>query len=71
MKSGFIACAFTEPSYIWYNPETDIRYSRYQTQKHKLKTLLENFIPDFTENENMELNGFIKLYNTGNLKLSI
>ena len=39
-----------------------------QTQKHKIGNLLgESFDPNLTETENMEKNGFLKLYDCGNL----
>lgn len=55
----------TEPSYVWVYGNTCL--SRYQTQKHKL---IEKGIgtEDETEDQIMEDNDFIKIYDCGNLK---
>ena len=46
-------------------------YSRYQTQKHKLSKLLEYFDPELSEIQNMELHGFTKIYDAGNMKVEL
>ncbi len=46
------------------------RFSRLQFQKHKLKNILENFDPNLTEWENMQLNGFDRIWDCGNLVFS-
>lgn len=69
--NGFKPIRFTEPSYIWINSSNGIMYSRYQTQKHKLEKLLENYDPDLSETQNMELNGFAKIYDSGTLKVEL
>ena len=57
----------TKPNYIWLS-KGGFAYKRIQTQKHKLGNLLgESFDPTLTETENMEKNGFLKLYDCGNL----
>jgi hypothetical protein len=48
----------SEPNYIWVNKNGETK-SRYQSQKHKLNTLL-------TENEYMKANGYFKIYDSGN-----
>lgn len=57
--------SITEPSYVWVCG--DVCLSRYQTQKHKL---IEQGLgtEDETENEIMEDNDYIKIYDCGNLK---
>ena len=62
---GFNLLNISEPSYIWTNLTTVL--SRYQCQKSKLKNILKNFNPDLTQSENMSLNGFLKVYDCGNL----
>lgn len=69
LKNNFSFVSITEPSYIWINPSTDTYISRYQAQKHKLKNILPNFDKSLTENENMKLNGYFKIYDSGCLKL--
>ena len=71
LKSGFKFIRNTEPSYVWLKPETGQVYSRYQTQKHKLEKLLEYFDPELSETQNMELHGFEKVYDAGNMKVEI
>ena len=70
--SGYTSCGFTnvgmtEPNYVWLN-KSGIYLNRMSTQKHKLASILgENFDESKTEAENMEANGYLKLYNCGNL----
>ena len=53
-------------NYHWV--KGDEIYTRYQCQKHKLKKILgDKFNKDLSENENMTLNGYIKIYDCGNL----
>ena len=42
------------------------RESRIKYQKHKLSMLLENFNPDLTEWQNMQLNGYDRIWDCGN-----
>lgn len=68
-EAGFEFVSYTEPSYVWLSCETGMIYSRYQTQKHKLAKLLEFFEPTLSETDNMLLNGYIKIYDSGTMKL--
>jgi G:T-mismatch repair DNA endonuclease (very short patch repair protein) len=62
---GFSLNKISDPSYIWTKGNEIL--SRYQCQKHKLKELLgDNYNERLSENENMSLNGFYKLYDCGN-----
>ena len=58
----------SDANYVYINEEGTI-LPRYKAQKHKLKKLLgeENFNELLTETENMEMNGWIKAYDCGNL----
>lgn len=59
----------TQPNYIWFNKNYKLFYSRYQTQKHKLKSLLgEGYNEEETEAENMVRCGFDRIWDCGNLK---
>lgn len=66
---GFTRERVTPPSYMWHNGH--VSYSRYQTQKHKLEQLIDDFDPDLSEHANMEANGFWALYNSGNILYSV
>ena len=56
----------TEPNY-YYIKGFD-RYHRANFMKHKLKDKLDIFYNEFTEYDNMLLNGYIRVYDSGNLK---
>ena len=58
----------TEPNYTWVEPHTMEILTRYQTMKHKL---IEKGLgtEDQTEDEIMIDNGFLKIYDAGNIKL--
>lgn len=68
-KAGFKEIGITEPSYEWYNSANGKLYSRYQAQKSKLEKILETFDPLLSETQNMELNGYVKIYDSGTLKV--
>lgn len=65
-KTGFRKLKNTPPSYSYWKPNTKTLLSRYQTQKHKLKNVLEHFNPNESEKKNMQNNGFRILYDCGN-----
>lgn len=58
----------TEPSYVWVNEVSEEVMQRYQTQKHKLIKAGLGDIGE-TEVEIMTNNGFIQVFNCGNIKL--
>ena len=63
---GFKLIKITAPGYFWTKDK--IKLSRYQCQKHKLKKILGNdFNEKLSENENMQLNGYNKIYDCGEL----
>lgn len=51
-------------SYVYVNANGEV-LSRYQCQKYKLQKLLRKFDVSLTETENMEMNGFYKMYDFG------
>lgn len=57
----------TRPGYWYLDPNGSKVYSRQQFQKHKLKDKLENFDNKLSEKENMENNGYSRIYDCGNL----
>ena len=67
-KVGFEKVSVTKPSYV-YIKGTEV-LSRYQCQKHKLKKLLgQSYDQDLTETENMVLARYMKVYDSGTLKV--
>lgn len=64
-KLNFLKLNESLPNYYYVNHS--IRYSRIQFQKHKLKDKLENFDPNLTEWQNMQLNGWDRIWDCGNL----
>ncbi|GIU69097.1 MAG: hypothetical protein KatS3mg002_0333 [Candidatus Woesearchaeota archaeon] len=63
---GFQFKEFTKPGYWYVHPKNKYqRESRLKYQKHKLEKLLEFFDPELTEEENMELNGYAKIWDCG------
>lgn len=64
LKTGFIFCGIKDPNYVW--SKNRIIYKRTEAQKHKLSSLLgKNFNPELSERENMEINGFYRVYDCG------
>lgn len=63
---GFNLVGSTEPNYTYYKKDT-APISRYKAQKHLLSKLLPLFDPKLSEAENMQLNGWLKVYDTGSL----
>lgn len=68
-KTGWVNVGITQPGYLWI--KNNIIYTRYQTQKHKLKNILQNYNSILTEEENMKNAGFLKYWNAGNLVYSL
>jgi len=69
-KIGFELVDETPPSYFYVNFSKNI-YSRFQFQKHKLQDKLEIFDSNLTEWENMQLNGYDKIWDCGNMKYKL
>jgi len=67
---GFKLDHISSPNY-WYfvkgPPDKIVKlYHRVNFQKHKLSKLLKVFDPDKTEHQNMERNGYLRVYDCGN-----
>jgi hypothetical protein len=63
---GFQLTSTSNPNYQWTKGKTVLK--RYQTQKHKLQSLLgESFDPSKTETLNMFNNGYRRIWDCGNL----
>lgn len=71
LSSGFTLRGTTQIGYFYHdsNPRSN-RVSRYQAQKYRLKEWLPKFDEALTEEENMQSNGYSKLYDCGNYYVS-
>lgn len=65
-KNGFREVKVTRPNY-WYI-KGGVRYSRQTFMKHKLRAKLKQFDPKLSENDNMKMNGFLKVFDSGSIK---
>ncbi len=64
---GFKEIGTSEPTYHYIKNNT--RYSRIRFQKHKLVEQLENFDDKLTEWGNMQINGYNRIWDCGNIVL--
>ena len=65
-RLGFSYVGETTPGYFYNKGNNYI--SRYDAQKRNLKKILgDKFFEELSESENMFVNGFLKLYDCGNL----
>lgn len=69
-KIGFKYISETPCSYWYFDNKINKKqlYHRSTFQKHKLPKLLEKFDTELTEWENMQLNGYDRIWDCGNLK---
>ena len=56
----------TKPNYVWWNKSTNKILKRYQTMKHKLSNVIDNFDESKSESYNMRNNKYVKIYDSGN-----
>jgi len=69
-KNGFQFLENTQVNYFYFKPQTpEIIHSRIQFQKHKLEKKLDIFDPNLTELKNMDQNGYLRIYDCGNIKV--
>jgi len=68
LKCGFTYQKTTTPNYSYYIKRDRVykRYNRMNFQKHMLSEKLELFDPALTEWENMQLNGYDRIWDCGN-----
>ena len=69
IKNGFEIVNQTYPNYFYWKQNILKLHSRVEFQKHKLPKVLENFNANLTEAENMYNNGYLRIFDCGNLKL--
>lgn len=65
-KVGFDFLRNTPPNFFYWHIKDKKIISRIAAQKHKLPSLLENYDPNMSEHENMNLNGWFRVYDSGN-----
>jgi len=68
-KNGFQFITFSKPNY-YYTKDYKTLENRLNYQKHKLKDKLKTFDSTLTEWENMQLNGYDRIWDCGNLVLT-
>lgn len=68
IQLGFEFTHSASPNYQYFVPSHDVRrlHNRVQFQKHKLGHALSTFDPKLTEWENMQLNGYDRIWDCGN-----
>lgn len=66
-KLGFDLVGKTAPNY-WYFNKTMKRFHRYSFRKSELQKKLQTFDPNLSEWENLQLNGYDRIWDCGNLK---
>ena len=64
-KIGFKKIGISKPNYFYFK-SASMLLSRLKFQKHKLKNILESFNPELTEWDNMQLNGYDRIWDCGN-----
>jgi hypothetical protein len=65
LKNNFILINESSPNYFYTQDYINL-YSRIKFQKHKLKNLLEFYNQELTEWENMQQNGWDRIWDCGN-----
>ena len=67
-KIGMNIVSTTPPSYHYFNKNNCIPINRLQFQKHKLSHFFSNYDQNLTEWENMQLNGYDRIWDCGHFK---
>ncbi len=71
-KIGFDKISNTSPNYWYFGKGTNYkRFHRYAFAKHTLNRKLKNFDFSLTEWQNMQLNGYDRIWDCGNLKYTM
>ena len=64
---GFKLINETKPNYFYLHSSSFVKVSRISAQKHKLKTFLKKYDANLSERENMSNNGYLQIFDCGNL----
>lgn len=66
---NFKFCGYTQqPNYVYVYPPDYVPLSRHKFQKHKLANQLNQFDPSLTEWQNMQNNGYDRIWDAGHMK---
>ncbi len=65
---GFIFDGFTSPGYHYFNKNNCVPIDRLNFQKHKLRSILKIYDYRLSEWENMQLNGYDRIWDCGHVK---
>lgn len=67
---GFSESGSSRPNYFYFkSPEIHL-YSRIKFQKHRLPKILEDYNETLTEKQNMQNNGWFRIFDCGNVKFT-
>lgn len=68
---NFINEGLTKPNYFYFKEKDKslMVWSRIKFQKHKLHKLLKQYNPNLSEVANMKNNGYLRIFDAGNLKM--
>lgn len=66
LNCGFSLKGYSKPNYYYVNNKHIKRLSRLNFQKHKLSKILATYDGNLSEWENMQLNGYDRIWNCGN-----
>lgn len=67
LENGFKLLKISPPNYFYFKKNSLTLESRIKYQKHKLEEELDIFDPKLSEEANMEANGFLRIFDAGNL----
>lgn len=67
LNNGFMLLNHTDPDYFYFKKDEMVIEHRSKYQKHKLKKILKIFDEHLTEYQNMVNNGYLRVFDAGNL----
>lgn len=70
-KLNFKHIGDSVPSYWYFKLGEIVRHHRYKFAKHKLRDRLKSFDSNLTEWQNMQMNGYDRIWDCGNLKYEL
>ena len=65
---GFNRISVSAPNYKYFKANKRVMFNRIQFQKHKLQAKLEVFNHNLSEVQNMYNNGYLRVFDSGNIK---
>lgn len=69
INNGFEIIGISDPNYFYFKKNSLNLESRQKYQKHKLPGILEDFDINLSESKNMRNNGYLRIFDAGNIKL--